>query len=262
LIDAAVTPGRDVVYVGDRLQSCDVWGRVSDVPAEMDKGHRSTIDIRRLPTFLIGLDGTITQWQLNNSFSPKSLPSVPIKTATMALEMRNTLPRAVTGRLRITPPQDWHIVPSSAEFHIEVGASWELPLRVVLPNDVLTGPQLLALEYELQTDRLIRFTAYRPIEISGGDLTISGCTARDDGGDLKVRQSLSNQGERAVSFRCSLMAPNRRRQSAQVIVQPHANSEFVYRLTDGSELLGTALWLRAEEIGGPRVLNCRLEVEK
>ena len=174
---AADSPRHDVVYLGDHLQSCDLWGRVSDVPAELDTGARSTIDIQRLPTFLTGLDGTITQWQLNTSFAPKSLLSVPTRTAAMALEMRNTLPGAVSGRLRIVPPRDWHIEPSSAEFRIEPGASWELPLKVVLPNDVLSGPQLLALEIELQTDRLIRFTAYRPIEVSGGDVSISGRAA-------------------------------------------------------------------------------------
>ena len=258
----ADTPRRDAVYLGDHLRSCDLWGRLADVPVALDKGARSNIEIQLLPTFLTGLDGTITQWQTNTCFTPKSLLSVPATVAAMVLEMRNTLPQAVTGRLRIAPPPDWHIEPASAEFHVEPGAAWKLPLKVVLPNDVLAGPQSLALEFELQTDRLIRFTAYRPIEVSGGDVTISGRTARDDDGDLEVRQSLSNHGNRTVHFRCSLMVPSRRRQSAEVIVQPGATSDLVFRLTNGRELLGKPLWLRAEEVDGPRVLNCRVGLEK
>jgi hypothetical protein len=253
-------PGRrDAVYLGDHLQTCDLWGRVADVPTALDKGARSTIDVQRLSTFLTGLDGTITQWQLNTGFAPKSLLSVPTAVAVTALEMRNTLPGAVSGHLRITPPRDWRIEPSSADFHIEPGAVWKLPLKVILPNDVLAGPQLLALEFELQTDRLIRFTAYRPVEVSGGDVTINGRATSNDSGDLEVRQSLSNQGNRAATFRCSLMVPNRRRQSATVIVQPGTTSAFVYHFSNGRELLGKPLWLRAEEIGGPRVLNCVVE---
>ena len=153
-IIAANSAHRDAVYLGDHLQSCDLWGRIRGLAGQI--GYRCPVDDRHPASsvFLTGLDGTITQWQLNAGFAPKSLLSVPTKTAAMGLDMRNTLPGAVSGRLRIAPPRDWHIEPLSAEFHIEPGASWELPLKVVLPNDMLCGPQLLALEFELQTDRL------------------------------------------------------------------------------------------------------------
>ena len=38
--------------------------------------------------------------------------------------------------------------------------------------------------------------------------------------------------------------------------------EKLYRLADGKELIGQTLWLRAQEIGGPRVLNYRFPAER
>jgi hypothetical protein len=212
-----------------------------------------------LPVFLTGLDGPVTEWQLNVAFAPRSLPSIPLSESTVALEMKNTQPRAISGRVRITPPQNWYIEPATAEFRIEPGASFKLPLKVALPNDVLAGRQMVALEFEIQSNRFDHFTMYRPIEVTLGDVAMDAHAALTEHGDLEVRQTLGNQGKRAVGFRCDLIAPDRRRQSTEVILQPSAKSDFVFRLPDAQELLGKPLWLRAEEIDGPRVLNYRLE---
>lgn len=196
------------------------------------------------------------------SVSHRSLPSTPASTAATSVELKNTLPRAVAGHLLIGPPRDWQVEPQSAEFRLEPGTVWKLPLRVVLPSDTLAGPQMVALQFELQADRLYRFTVYRPIEIGGGDVDISGQAVLDDQGNMNVRQTLQNQGKRTVSFRCCLLAPDRRRQWAEVVLPPGARSEFTYRLPDGRVLVGMPLWLAAEEIDGPRVLNCRLVLDR
>jgi hypothetical protein len=263
------SPQRETIYLGNDLHCRDLWGRVTDCrptigDAEADPhvpspAPRSVVEVQHLPVFLTGLDGAVTEWQLNVAFAPQSLPSVPLSEASVALEMKNTLSRAVSGRVRITPPRNWYIEPETAEFRIEAGAAWKLPLKVALPNDVLAGRQMVALEYEIQSDRFDHFTMYRPIEVTLGDVAISARAALTEHGDLEVRQTLSNQGKRAVGFRCDLVAPDRRRQSMEIVVQPEAKSAFAYRLPDGRELLGKTIWLRAEEINGPRMLNYRLE---
>ena len=284
-------PRRETVYLGNDLHCRDVWGRVTDCrptvgessPTESAVQHvgwtsgsvtrkpdgsegpsyapaaQSLVDIQRLPIFLTGLDGRVTEWQLNVAFAPQSLPSVPFSEAAVALEMKNTLPRVVTGRVRITPPQNWHVVPKIAEFRLEPGAAWKLPLKVVLPNDVLAGRQMVALEFEIQSDRFDHFTMYRPIEVALGDVAMDAHAALTEQGDLEVRQSLSNHGKRTVGFCCNLIVPDRRLQSTRIVLQPDATSDFAYRLPDGRELLDKPLWLRAEEINGPRILNYRLE---
>ena len=284
-------PRRETGYLGNDLRCRDVWGRVTDCrptngedsPSESSVQHvgwnsesvarksdrlsgpsylpapRSLVKIQRLPVFLTGLDGPVTEWQLNVAFAPQFLPSVPLSVSAVALEMRNTLPRAVSGRVRITPPRNWHVEPEMAEFRLEPGAAWKLPLKVALPNDVLAGRQMVALEFEIQSDRFDHFTMYRPIEVTLGDVAMDAHAALTEQGELEVRQTLSNHGKRAVGFRCNLIVPDRRRQSTEIVLQPDATSDFAYRLPDGRELLDKPLWLRAEEINGPRILNYRLE---
>jgi hypothetical protein len=88
---------------------------------------------------------------------------------------------------------------------------------------------------------------------------MEGQTVLNSRGEMEVHQTLTNQGKKPVSFRCDLLAPDRRRQSTAVLIQPSSKSELTYRLPDGEQLLGKAIWLRAEEIDGPRVLNYRIE---
>ena len=50
--------------------------------------------------------------------------------------------------------------------------------------------------------------------------------------------------------------------SRQAIHLGPDRTTLVFVLPRGEELIGTELWLRAEEIGGPRVLNYTLMAER
>jgi hypothetical protein len=217
------------------------------------------IAVQQLPTFLVGLDGPITQWQLGVALSPNRLPSVPSVIAPVTLDLKNTLPQSITGRISIRGPKNWYIEPRTAEFRLDPGAPWKQVLDVALPNDVTGGRQMVRLDFEIQADRLYRFTMYRLLEVTLGDVTFEGQTVLNGRGEMEVRQTLTNRGKRPASFRCDLLAPDRRRQSSEVLLQPSGKSELMYRLPDGEQLQGKAIWLRAEEVDGPRVLNYRIE---
>jgi hypothetical protein len=44
---------------------------------------------------------------------------------------------------------------------------------------------------------------------------------------------------------------------SQVVKLGQDRDQKSYRLPDGRELIGKTLWLRAEEVGGQRILNFR-----
>jgi len=263
-----------LLCLGDHVQACDLWGHVTPLGENGDithlgaapsrpSGQMSDVPVfsQQLPIFLSGLDGPLTEWQLGLAFTPKSLPSIPNAIEPVALSLKNTLPQAVSGRVRITPPQNWFIAPQVAEFHLEPGATWTLPLEVALPNDVIAGRQIVPLEFDLQAERTYHFTAYRPIEVVLGEVALEAAARLNAQGELEVRQTFSNRGKQPLHFRCELLAPDRRRQATEIFVQASAKSECDYRLPDGRDLLGKSLWLRAEETDGPRVLNYRLDVQ-
>jgi hypothetical protein len=88
-----------------------------------------------------------------------------------------------------------------------------------------------------------------------GDIEVELASRLDEQGNLVVEQHLINTTQQFVSFNCLLFAEGRRRQRRQVYQLGQGRSTNVFVLPDGEELIGTTLWLRAEEIGGARVLN-------
>jgi hypothetical protein len=265
---ASRRPAQETLFLGSALRTQDLWGNQESRPPTIGNdgsatadfaAPQSVIDARELPTFLLGLDGPITEWQLGVSFSPNRLPSVPSNLVPVALQLKNTFPQSIGVRMNIHGLRNWYIEPRTADFRLDPGASWKQRLEVALPNDVVGGRQMVRLDFEVQADRLYRFSMYRHLEVTLGDVAFEGQTVLNDHGELEVHQTLVNRGKKPANFRCDLLAPDRRRQSSEVLVQPTGKSELTYRMPAGEELLGKAIWLRAEEINGPRVLNYRIE---
>jgi hypothetical protein len=257
-------PGKETVYLGDDLRQVDPWGGSRPCPPaalESENGHpvcHSTIRTAPLPGFLAGLNEAVTRWQLDAALDPSRLPSIPTQPHSMSLCLKNSFAQAVSGEATLTAPTRWRIEPSTIEFHLAPGQSQKIPLEITLPMEVTAGRQAIALDFHLQADRQYPFRAWREIEVGTGDVTVEAAARLSDQGDLEVEQTLVNRGGQPVSFRCSLLVPDRRRQSSHIVRLQTGRDRQVYRLPDGQELLGKTLWLRAEEINGPRVLNCRL----
>ncbi len=261
-------PAQETVYLGAELRIHDLWGNSrpcpptissADEPAGLLPTPQSLIPVQQLPIFLTGLNGPIIQWQLAVSLSPNRLPSTPAVTLPVMLKLKNTFSQSITARVNIQGPQNWLIQPRTAEFHLDPGAVGQQPLEVALPNDFVRGRQTVRMDFEIQADRLYRFTMFRPLDVTLGDVTFDGQAVLNNRGEMEVYQTLINLGQKPAGFRCHLLVPDRRQQSIEVLIQPSAKSELTYRLPNGAQLLGKAIWLRAEEIDGPRVLNYRME---
>ena len=95
-----------------------------------------------------------------------------------------------------------------------------------------------------------------------GKVTIDVNTSIDETGNLVVNQQLINRSDSVVNFDCMLFAPNRRRQRRYVLNLSRGRNSLTYLLPRGEELIGKTIWLRAEEIGGDRMLNHQILVER
>ena len=165
------------------------------------------------------------------------------------------------GTVIVEPPQGWRVDPQRISFRLLGGESLRQPLNFVLPADARTGPQLLRADFEVRTERPVRFSVYRPIHVGPDDVRIEIDTHLNGQGDLEVEQHLVNDVDGAVSFHCQLLAPDRRRETALVVGPPGGCEVHVYRLADGSRLVGKTLWLEARQTDGPRVLNYSFVVQ-
>lgn len=254
----------ETFFLGEKVRQFDVWGE--STPSKPLEGPSlsgsaaattipSTIRAGHLPTFLTGLSEPVVRWQLDCTFGQDRLPSIADQPHATSLRLKNRFSQAISGRVVLVAPANWRIEPRIVEFQLAPGKTLDRPLEITLPIDAATGRNSIRIDNEIQADRAYRFSAFRNIEIGMGDVFIETKTRLNQRGELEIEQTLVNQGKGPVSFRCSLLAPDRCRQAVQVLALPPGRDQKVYRLPRGVALLGKAIWLHAEEIDGPRVLN-------
>ena len=278
----------ETACLGNQARQVDVWGRSSalrpqetgtgseqdvrnvansnsgdrEVPVPLGKEATGSeqdvrIPVDRLPTILVGLDPCVVRWQLGLALAQDCIPSIPRQPQANSLRLKNVFPRAVSGTATFTAPEGWQVEPSQISFRLSPAEERTEPVTIILPSDVLSGRQQIRMDFEIKADRTYRFSACRSIYVGLDDLVFKVESRLNQQGEIEVEQTFVNRGNRPVSFHCQLFAPDRRRLATQVIGLEPGRDVQVYRLPEGTELLGKTLWLRADEIDGPRTLNHR-----
>jgi hypothetical protein len=251
-VEEPLGPGEDVRHV-------DLWGRSREVQAR-DDGLR--IEVGPEPTFVTGLSGPVTRWQLGLKLLADRIPSVPGQRHRNAVDFANSFLQGVEGTLSLVAPEGWSVEPRRIDFRLAAGEVAHQPLEIVLPASASSGPQMLRADFEVRAERTWLFSAYRPVHVGLGDVRIEVASQLNGHGELEVQQRLVSETNHPVRFRCSLYAPQRRLVSTQVIVPGGGFDLKTYRLPDGKALVGKTLLLEARELGGPGVLNYRFQAEK
>lgn len=248
-------PTSEDLYLGDDIRINDVWG--ATVPYQKTPRGQSFL-VDPWPRFVHGVSIPIARWRQEAKIDITRLPSVYGVSYKNRLHWQNTFDRAVSGEVVIVTKPGWRVVPDRFQFYLTPGEKAERDFGITLPYDAEAGPQPVRLDYRVGTDRVIQFSSYHFIEVGLGDVYLEVTTQLDESGDLIVHQVLVNETTQAVSFRCELFVPDRRRQFSLIQGQGPGRNVQTYRFPRGEELLGKTLWLRAEEIGGSRILNYRI----
>lgn len=247
-------PRSEVLYLGDDVRVTDVWGRTSRAGKV---GEEQVIELGPLPVFVSGVNEAITRLRLAFRFARPRLPSVFGQPHENACQVRNFFGQAVEGRMRVLPSDNWKVTPDECELKLGSGEELTQPFELTMPLNATTGPRAVRVEFDIVADRRYVFSAYDQIDVGLGDVLIEIASQLGADGALEVVQRLVNHSDEPVSFRCHLFAPNRRRVRGQVLELGRGQDVQTYRIPDGRELIGKVLWLRAEEIGGPRMLSYR-----
>ncbi len=252
-------PVEEILYLGERVEQTGIWGR-SERALELD-GHQ-LINVDRRPAFVTGINKPVAQWCVGLQIEKKRLSSVFGQSQPNGFTVDNPFPNAVSGKAVIVPPRDWIIVPREMIFQAAANEKVTQKFQVNLPSDANNGENTVRIDFEIQADRPYRFSVYRKVEVGTNDVRIEVQTRLNERNELEVVQHFINETDKPLSFRCELSAPDRRRLMTQILRQGRGEETQVYRLEDGNTLLGKPLWLRAEEIDGPRILNYRFEAGK
>ena len=249
-------PTEETIFLGNKIQHVDVWGRHLKVKETvLESGQRrQIIQVGVVPTFVIGVSTPVARWRRSFSFTRAKIPSVFRRGQSNAYRMTNTFAQGASGQITLDTPQVWSTVPRTQRFHLSAGESMTGPFTITLPRGASSGEQKVQVHFDLNTDRRYQFSVFRRIDVGLGDVTIEMSTAMNDAGELEVTQRVINHVNRPARFKCYLHAPGRRRVQGIVQLEGHRSAKQTYRLSNGKELLGKPLELRAEEIGGQRVL--------
>ncbi len=255
-------PTKEVLYLGDKVQLVDLWGRsttVSDI--QVEQGRKQELEVGTLPVFVTGMNLAVARWRLAFTFDHTQLASIFGRPQITTMRFRNTFTRGLGGTVWLEVPDVWELSYRSANFKLAMEEEREQPFEVVLQNIASSGVQRVRVDFDVTADRRYRFSAYREMQVGLGEVVVELETWLDDDGKLIVEQHLSNNSKERLSLNCTLFVPGRRRHRLQVIELGGIEVTDAYVLPNGKELLGKTLWLRAEEMDGPRVLNYHVTAE-
>lgn len=252
-------PTEELIPTSDEVRVLDVWGRQQPARAQ---GDRQAIDVDALPKFILGINASVARWSMETKFAVPHVPSIFGKSHPNRLEIRNTFPQGVGGTVRLVAPKGWQISPERIEFKLAVGETVAKPFEVSLPFDASGGAAAIRADVVVDADRQYRFSVDRELIVGDGEVEIETITRLDNDGALFVTQRMINHSPLPVDFKCLLYAPGRRRQRMQVFRLGANPDTKVYRYSNGAQLLGAEMWLRAEEVNGSRVVNHRFVVEQ
>jgi len=252
-------PTEEVLYLGDDAQQIDLWGHV--VTPER-RGHRQLLHVDRVPKIVTGLDLEVTRWRMSLKFAADRLPSVFGRPHENSLELTNHFDSGAAGQITLEMPDGWMVQPAEMPFRLAEGEPMQRPFTITFPYNASSGRHSVRADVKVQGTPPRQFSVYRHVDVGLGFVYITLRSWLNANGELEVEQQFVNDGGGRVSFRCQLFIPGRRRQMTQVISLPRGQDTKRYVIEDGEELIGQTLWLRAEELKGPRVLNYRFTAEK
>lgn len=245
-------PQIETLYLGPQVRATDVWGRTREVPSSADG---QTLALGPTPVFLTGLQPEIARWRLAFRWQTPALPSILGTPQTVGWETVNGFARPVQARVRWATDPGWVVTPAPLEADLEPGEPWSPAQQLTLPLTAVGGRRPIELEFEIEGEETYRFRVYESLQIGQDDVTIEATCRLLPGDVLRVEQRLVNRTPRRVSFRCHLFAPGHRRLRIVASDLPPGEHVQVYELADGGALWSQPLWLRAEEIDGPRVIS-------
>ncbi len=256
-------PATEHCYFGDDIEQIDLWGRSTRPRLVQHEGQsQHAIEVGHSPTFITGLSESVARWQIGLSFESTQLASIFGREQPIGLQLKNTFGQGVSGEVALHAPKTWAYDTRPMRFKLSAADTARLPVSVTLLNDANSGPQPLRLDFDITADRNYRFSVHRTLQLGLSDVQLRLTTRQRDDGALVVEQQITNLSDFPISFQCILFAPGRRRETRQVIDLARGRNSIQFVLPRGEELIGQKLWLRAEEIRGPRVLNYTITAER
>jgi len=248
------------LYFGPHARVTDVWGRPQPLGQDPRSG-RQRVRVGPVPVLVHDCLEEIIRWRMAVRFERGVLPSARGEQLD-ALLGTNTF-QGVDGHVEVEFPREWDVSPRNGwKINLAAGEAIRLPMVVTLPSEASLGRVNLWVHFTINADHRYRFRVRRPYQIGLGDVTIDVQERFLANGDMEILQVITNniQPPEVLNFRCSLFVLGRQRQIVKVTKLAAGQSQKIFTVREAQALMGRDVWLRAEEIDGPRILNLRWRI--
>ncbi|MCA9122318.1 MAG: hypothetical protein H6822_14755 [Planctomycetaceae bacterium] len=249
-------PVDEIIYLGENVHQYDVWGRRFPPRIVREDGFaRHEIKVTRLPTFITGVDPHIARWRMDFQFDESRIASVFGREQSLSYSFRNSFDQGVGGSVTLHIPELWEASQHTANFKLSANERHQRGFQVTLQPSVSSGDQRIRVDFQFNASRDYKFSIYRTLTVGLGDISVELSSRLDENGNLIIEQQLTNTTDEFVSFNCNLVTTKRRRERQQIFNRGRGTTTVMFVFPNGAELLGETMWLRVEEIDGPRILN-------
>jgi hypothetical protein len=239
----------------------DAFGNTR-LAAIVDGAHRITLGPR--PLFVEGVDTRLTAFRAAFRISPDYL-TARHQVHEGDVVIGNPWHDAISGTIRLRPPDGWRITPRIHEFTIPSGGQLKLPITLVFAQRVMTGPTFAEAQVDLVADRAYRLDVRTPLEVGMKGVEFIASWRLDDvnSADLLIDQSVTNTGNQPLTLTAYVSAPGMSRQRRSMgRLQPNQTATRTFRLRDGATMLaGRTVRLGVIDASGAR-LNRALEISE
>lgn len=257
-------PTEELIYLGEDVYAIDVWGKTSELPLEHYENRQvQRVKIGKLPTFLVDVDPELLAFRMSVELKQTQLDSVLGQTQPLELTFKNPIHDGLAGNVSIRAPNSWKLEHPTLNWELLGDRATTEQFHVVLGNSAKVGRYELAMDFEHQTVPPKRFTVYREINVGPHGLELKASTEILEGGQLKVEVEMRNDSETPLLYDCMVFPQSGRQYQRRFIsVEPGETVRRDFYWSDGADLIGTTLLLRAGEQDGQRILNYEIPVRR
>lgn len=257
-------PSEERIYLGENVKSVDAWGRETELPIEMDRGQAvQRVKIGPIPTFLVGADPTLLAFRMSVALDRNQLDSLLGQVQPLTVSFTNPTREGLVGDLTVMPPQAWTMDDPKRDWETLGGRSNSATFNVVLGNSAKIGMYEVPIRFDIQTVPPKRITVHRWINVGPKGLEINVETRLSQGNELQVQIEITNRSDRSLSYDCMLFPPPGRQYQRRFLTVK--SGETIRRSifwSDGADLVGQKMLLRAVEQDGRRVVNFEIDVRR
>lgn len=247
-------------YLGaGQVTVCDINGNTSKV-TPVNGEHRITLGPE--PLFIEGIDANLARFRAGMRVDPEFVPARASKHE-IEIVITNPWDFAISGRLRLSDPEEWDITPRVSTFSIAGGETERIPVQVSFALNEEAGTRDITADVQLTADHLYPLLRV-PLSVEVGlesvtmqpNVRIIAGTGGPSS-DVEVTLLVTNSSDRPQTFEAYALAPGHRGQQAPISALDPGQSSVRRFVFEGaaSGMRGKTIRVGLKEQNGSGRLN-------